>query len=180
MTLNLQNRQQLLGILAVGVVALLVCDRLVFSPLTRTWKARTARIAELKKSVTQGSTLLAREGSIRMRWDTMRTNTLSSQMSVSEGQVVKAFDRWSQDSRIGISAIRPQAKRAAEDYATLECRVDAFGNLSALTRFLYDIERDPLGLRVEVVEVTSRDNSGQQLTVGLQVSGLVLNPSETP
>jgi len=55
------------------------------------------RIAELKKSC-QGSTLIAREDSIRMRWDMMRTSPLPSQMSESEAQVVKAFDRWSQDS----------------------------------------------------------------------------------
>lgn len=180
MTLNLHNRQQLLGLLAIGMVVLLAGDRLLFAPLLRTWKARAARVAELKKSVTQGATLLERENAIWARWDTMRTNTLPPQMSESEGQLVKAFDQWSQDSRIGISAIRPQAKRGAEDYATLECRVDAFGNLPALTRFLYDIERDPLGLKVELLEITSRDNNGQQLTLGLQVSGLILNPAEIP
>jgi hypothetical protein len=61
---------------------------------------------------------------------------------------------------------------------TLECRADAFGNMQALTRFLYDVEKDPLALKVEAVEITTRDNDGQELSLALQVSGLVLGVQE--
>ena len=57
---------------------------------------------------------------------------------------------------------------------TLECRADASGSLSALTRFLYEIEKDPLALRIDSLEITARDNTGQQLSLNLQVSGLLL------
>lgn len=174
--MNLKNRQQLLGVVAVAAVALLVGDRLVFTPLVRNWKARSERIAELKKSVTQGTLLLDREKSIRERWGYMRTNTLSGEVSVAENQVLKAFDRWSQESRIGINSIKPQWKRNADDYMTLECSVEAFGSLPALTRFLYDIEKDPVALRVDAAQITARDDNGEQLTLGLQVSGLLLTP----
>ena len=59
---------------------------------------------------------------------------------------------------------------------TVECRADAFGSLQAITRFLYEIERDPLALKIESVEINARDRAGQQLSLGLQVSGLRLNP----
>ena len=177
--MNLNRRQQLLGLAAIAVLALLAGDRLLYSPLSRAWKARALQVAELKKSVTQGTQLLDREGSLRARWDSMRTNTLSGDASAAENQMLKAFDRWSQESRVGISSIRPQ-KRTDEDFQTLECRVEAFGNLPALSRFLYEIENDPLGLKVEVVEVTARDTSGEQLTLGLQVSGLYLIASAQP
>jgi phosphoribosyl-AMP cyclohydrolase len=61
---------------------------------------------------------------------------------------------------------------------TLECRADASGNIQALTRFLYDVEQDPMAFKVEIVEITSHDNNGQQLSLALQVSGLLLNPQE--
>ena len=63
---------------------------------------------------------------------------------------------------------------------TLECRADAAGSLPALTRFLYEAEKDPLALKVEAVEITARDNDGQQLSLALQVSGLLLNPPPQP
>jgi len=177
--MNISRRQQLLGILAIAVVALLAGDRLLFTPLWQAWKARSARIVQFKKQVTDGTQLLDRESSLRDKWHAMRTNTLSGEVSAVENQLLKAFDRWSQESRIGISSIKPQ-KRTADDYETMECRVEAFGSLPALSRFLYEIEKDPLGLKVEVVEIAARDTAGEQLTLGLQVSGLYLSSSAKP
>jgi hypothetical protein len=176
--MNISNRQQLLGIVAIAAVALFAGDKLVFSPLVKSWKARAAQIAELKKSVSQGTMLRDREKSIRSRWDLMRTNALSGNLFLAEDQVLKAFDRWSRASGVGISSIhpQPQGKRNANDFVTLECRADAFGNLATLTRFLYEVEKDPLAVKVDLLEITTRDNDGRQLTLGLQVSGLLLNP----
>ncbi len=178
--MNLDNRQQLLGIVAIAAVVLLAGDRLVLTPMIKLWKERSTQIAQLRKSVEQGTHLLERDKVIRERWETMRTNALSGEVSVAENQMLRAFDRWSQDSRIGINGIKPQWKRSSDDYATLECRVDASGGLPEITRFLYEIERDTLGLKLEIVEVTARDDRGQQLALALQVSGLQLNPPPLP
>jgi Tfp pilus assembly protein PilO len=176
--MNPGNRQQLLAIVAISAVALLLGDRLVLTPLVRGWEERSARITQLRRDVEQGRQLIQREQPIRSRWENMRTNTLPSQVSTAESQVLRSFDRWSQDSRISITSIKPQWKTGAEDYVTLECRVDASGTLPTLTRFLYDIEKDPLALKVDSLEITSRGDDGQQLALGLQVSGLLLNPQE--
>jgi len=175
--MNLKNRQQLLTVLAIAVVALWAGDKLIFSPLVASWKARATRIAELRASIEKGSKLLERDRSIHSHWNAMRTNTLPSAASVAEGQVFRAFERWSRDTQISITSIRPQW-RHNDDYATYECRIDASGNMPALTRFLYSVEKDSMAMKVDSVEIVSRDNDGQQLTLGLQVSGLILNPPE--
>jgi len=174
--MQINNRQQLLAIVAATGVALLVADRLVITPLKDAWKARATRILELRKAVAQGAQLRDREKMIRDRWNSMNTNTLPENVSAAENQVLRAFDRWSQDSQISIASIKPQWKQAGEDYMTYECRADAFGSLQAITRFLYEIEKDPMALKIESVEINARDNNGQQLSLGLQVSGLRLNP----
>jgi hypothetical protein len=178
--MNLGKRQQLLSIVAITAVALLAGDRLVFSPLTRVWKERTARIQQLKKDVSQGSAILERESAIRDRWQSMRTNALADEASVAQNQLIKAFDRWSQESRTGISSIKPQWKHTPEDLVMLECRVDASGSLSALTRFLYQIEKDPVGLKLDTVELSARDDNGQLIALALQVSGILLNTTSKP
>ena len=174
--MNLTNRQQILGIIAILTVGLLVGDKLIFTPLIKSWKTRTTRIAELKRVVAQGMALLERENSIRSRWETMRTNALPSNFSEAENQLLKAFDRWARASNVGISAIhpQPQGRRSSSDIVALECRADAFGNLAALSRFLYEVEKDPLAVKINLLELTSSDNDGRKLTLGLQVSGLIL------
>lgn len=177
-----RNRQQILAMVAIAAVGILAGQYLLYQPLVKAWSARAAEVASLRKSVADGTLLLKRRTGprgLQERWASMRTNTFSAETSVAENQMLKAFDRWAQDSRVAINSLKPQGKRGDDTYATLECRVDAAGNLPALTRFLYGLESDPLGLRVDTVEIAARDDKGEQLTLGLQVSGLILEPRNT-
>lgn len=174
--MKIKNRQQLLLICAVAVVGALAADRLLIRPLTSAWKARSTRIVELRKKVRDGQILIEREKNLRSRWSQMRTNTLPINRPAAEEMVLKGFDRWSQESRVSVLSINPMWKQENDDYITLDCRVEASGSLGAVSRFLYDIERDPMALRIQSIEVTARDNDGQQLALGLQVSALVLLP----
>ena len=176
--MNLKSRQQLLTISAIAVVALFAADKLLLGPLTASWKHRSARLTELRSQVAAGSSMVKRELALRATWERMRTNTLPNNPSLAEQQVLKAFDRWSQESRISVTSISPQWKHESDDFITLQCRVEASGNLQTISRFLYDLERDPMALRLESVEISARDNDGQQLALGLQVSGLVLTPPQ--
>lgn len=174
----IKNRQQMLIIVAGAAFVLLVGDHLVFSPLVSAWKSRSAEIADLRKQVTKGNDLLKRETVYRSRWENMSTNTLPFNTSLAEQQVLNAFDTWSHESSVSVNSISPQWRRDKDGYMTLECRVDAAGTISTLSRFLYALEKDPMALRVESLELTSKDKEGSQLALGLQVSGLVLLPKE--
>ena len=48
---------------------------------------------------------------------------------------------------------------------------DAAGTMKGL-----ELDKDPLAVKVDLVELTARDKEGKQLTLGLQVSGLLINP----
>jgi len=176
--MNMKNRQQVLTVVVIAVASIWIGDRFVRAPLMGSWSQRSTRIAELRKSVNDGAMLLQREQTIRNSWDHMRTNMLPINASEAENEILRAFERWSQDSRISITSIKPQWKRLEDDYVTLECRADASGSIQALTRFLYSVEQDPLALKVESLEITSRDNDGQQLSLALQVSGVILGAPE--
>ena len=174
--MNLNKRQQLLVILALAVTGLFIADKLVITPLTNSWKARSSRIARLKELVRDGTATEKQEPTLRRQWDKIRTNTLASAKPEAESQMLKAFERWSQAGGVSVTSIRPQWKEAEEDYKTLECRADVGGSLHAIMRFLFQIERDPLGVMVDSMELTTRNNEGSQLALVIQVSGLLLNP----
>ncbi|MCX8109021.1 MAG: hypothetical protein N3G20_09480, partial [Verrucomicrobiae bacterium] len=56
------------------------------------------------------------------------------------------------------------------------CRIDSSGDMGSITRFLYNMESDPLAVRVQDVDLSARDDAGQQITLAVQISGLILNP----
>lgn len=178
--MKIDNRQQLLIVLTIAAAALFAGDRLVLEPMAGWWKARSATITELRRQVNDGKRLLQREAAIRSRWDGMRTNTLPNNTSLAEEQVFKAFYSWERESGVSITDTTPQWKSDTDDYMTLNCRVEASGSLETLSRFLYDIEKGPMALKLESVELNTHDNNGQQLTLGLQVSGLALVSKQKP
>lgn len=176
--MQIKNRQQLLIIVAGTVIGLWIADALILTPLTGSWKARSVRIAELRDKVKNGEELVRRAETLTSRWTQMQTNALPNNNSEAEQKVLGKFDEWSRDARISVNSITPQWKRDSEEYQTLECRVDAAGTAGTLARFLFNVEHDPMALKIESVEINCRDKEGQNLSLGLQISGLVLNAEE--
>lgn len=173
-----KHREKLLTFVTIGVLALFAGDRFVFSPLVRDWKERTRRIAELTKDLHRGQVLLDRERAIRDRWAAMKTNALPGDTSVAQDEVVKAAYRWAKDSGIGFNGITPQRRRQDDDYVTLEFRVEPTGDIESVAKFLQEVEKDPLALKVEDLEITAKDSEGKLLSLGVRFSGLLLRPEQ--
>ena len=179
MKLNPTNRQRFLVILTAAALRLLVLDRFVFTPLVGTWRVRTAEVARLQRNVTEGRGVIARADRTQALWAEMQAQALPRDPAQAEQQLISAFDRWGRASGIELGSIKPQWKRGASSRnSQLECRVDASGSVATLSRFLFEVEKSALALRLDSVELTARDESGQKLTLGLLVSGLRLAPLE--
>ena len=107
-----------------------------------------------------------------------RANALPANASLAEQQLLKAVDSWSRSSGVEITSLMPQWKNDSTNYLTLACRVETAGDLGTLSRFLYDLEKGPLALRLDAVELSSHDNTGQKMTLGLEINGLALIPHD--
>jgi len=174
--MNLNQRQRLLGMLAITAVGLFMADKVVLTPLTNNWKARTERIAKLKAQVHDGNETLKRETALTEQWEHMKKNVFDAAKPEAESQMLKAFERWARAGGVAVSSTRTQWRESEDDYKTLECRADVSGSLAELTSFLYAIEHDSLAVKVDTMELQSRDTDGSQLALVVQVSGLLLNP----
>jgi hypothetical protein len=172
--MKIENRQQLLIALTIAVGVLYAADQVVIGPMFGWWKTRAKTVAELRTQVNNGRRLIQREAGLRSRWSQMRTNTLPDNPSLAEQQTLKAFDSWARESGADVTGITPQWNNDSPDYLTLNCRLEAAGDLGTLSRFVYDLEKDPMALKLESVEFSTRDTTGQLLTLDLQISGLVL------
>ncbi|MEN9632085.1 MAG: hypothetical protein RL077_489 [Verrucomicrobiota bacterium] len=179
MKITANNRQRMLLVGTGAALILLVGDSLIFTPLTKTWQDHSAEIVRLTTKVSDGRALMARATRMEADWKEMQSQALPKEPAQAEQVLISAFDKWGRDNAIELGSIKPQWKRGATArYSQLECRVDATGSLSALSRFLFEVEKSALALRVDSVELTARDESGQKLTLGLLVSGLRFMPLE--
>lgn len=171
--MKIANRQKWFIIVAIVVIGLFALDNILISPLQKHWETRTKEIATLQKSIAQGKGVLARGPRTQALWNEMQAGALPNDSAQAEQQVLSAFDEWGRVTGAELASIKPQWRRGSNDrYSLLECRVDASGSLSTLTRFLYEVEKSPLALRIDALELISRDEAGGRLTLGLTVSGL--------
>lgn len=167
-----QNRERLLLITALAAVGILAADKLILGPLGTLWSERSARITTLQQSIERGKSLLDRETTITRRWEDMQRTALAADDSLAEDAVLKAANRWGNDSDITFKSFKPQWIDYDEDYRAYDCRAFADGDLSSIARFIFNLETDPLAVRAEEIEVTSRDDTGDTLTLAIRFSGL--------
>ena len=178
--MNPAQRQRFLMIATLAVVGLYLADMIVFTPLGRLWSERSARIGTLRRQVADGRALIQRELGLRDRWDQLRTNTLPQEPSQAEQRLLRACDEWARASGAQIVDRMPQWKGDETAYQVLRCRLETSGSLSSLTQFLQRLEEGPLAVKLDSLQLMSRDPSGRQMTLGLQINGLVLNPPAKP
>jgi hypothetical protein len=176
---QIKNRQKFLTILTLTVIGLLVLDKIAVPPLTKLWHSRSAELASLKDQVNHGASLQRRKESLRQEWATIKSSALTNDTTLAQQQLLTGLYRWAQTSGIQIDNITPNPKQGADaSYKILDCRVDATGSIDLLSRFMYELETDPMALKVQSVEMTSKDNTGQVIGLGVQISGLILTGLE--
>lgn len=172
--MKFKNREQFLMALAIGAAGLYVAVNFLIAPMAGWWSARQTQIKNLRAKVAEGQQLVKREAAIRDRWSSMQTNSLDANVTAGERQFLRALESWSRNSGAEITSIMPQWKNDATNYFTLNCRVEASGDLGTLSRLLYEIEKGPLAVKPNDIELTARDATGQQLTLALDLNGLAL------
>jgi hypothetical protein len=180
MNINLKNRQQLLVIAAAGIIGLFILNKILITPIQNLWTARSARVADLRKKVDHGQRLISAEKALKLRWAQMQASTLTNDVTQAEQQVHRAFTRWSSASGVQIVSLvfSPWKTDSSGEYMTQDSRVEASGDIRSVKTFLQQIEQDPMALKEQTVEVSSKDANGRQIVVGLQLSALVLTPKK--
>ena len=178
--MKINNRQNFLVAVTIAVVGLFVAVNFIFTPLAGLWSDRQTQIKDLTEQIKTGKRAINSEKSTRDQWKEMRANALPATTSDAEHQVFTALTGWSRDSGAQITSIMPQWKSDSTNYLTMNCRVETAGDMGTLSKFLYALEKGPMALKLDAVELTSRDATGQQMTLGLEINGLALLHPDKP
>ena len=171
------RRQRLLLIAAIACVALLLGTQFVVRPLAAVWHSWSDRIDVAQKNLTMWGPQVTRVPELRTRWGEYKKRSLPREQQTAEGQLLGAVSRWAGANRLNVTTVKPSWRLSDEKDAksrTVQVQVTATGNLSSVAGFLYSLETDPMPLRVEDVELTTRDPKGDQLTLRLTFTGLVV------
>jgi Tfp pilus assembly protein PilO len=168
------SREKVLIIAALCLFGFFALDYFLIEPLISGWKERSKRIAQLKQSLTLGESLTMRADSIEDRWKEMQSRGLPPDRAETENKLLTSVGQWAQQGNLRITALKPRWLEDEEIGDRLEMRISGSGDLRAVTRFLYELEHDPMAVRLEEIEIQARDAKGTELDVDARVTGLVL------
>ncbi len=171
--MGIAKRERLLIIAAILCVGLLVADRFVITPLWEVWGERSESIRELKKNIASGEPLVERQKDMRERWIDMENRALPDDVSVAEGRLLGALTAWSQQSGLTPSSFKTQWT-THEDWKEIEIQSAASGDIRALYAFLEAMRKDEIPVRLKTIEITSRQDNGQDLSIRATFSSIVL------
>jgi hypothetical protein len=172
-----KNREKMLLIIVAACIGLWVVQYVLIMPVYHAWTGRQDKIHDLRTKIATGHITLASGPNIESQWNRMRTNTLSVNPTAAESQLYTNFQKWATASLVSLAGQKPEKKDSDDPaYSNEEWHADVTGSMAQIFAFLYSVESSPLGLRVDSVDLSSRDDAGQQLALGLTVSGLILNP----
>jgi Tfp pilus assembly protein PilO len=161
-----------LKIAAFGLVGFLLLDWVVISPAMASWSEQSTRIDALRQKVQRGQQLIDREDVIRRKWAQMVQANLPTEVSAAENEALQAIGRWARVSGITFASLTPRWQEHDEGYETYECRATATGTQASLSRFVYELETDPIPVNLEEYEITTRDDHGAVLTMTARMTFL--------
>ena len=166
------KREKLLLTVALLAVAILIGDRLVLGPLVNSWKIRNDKIEKLERDIAKGKTLLPRLKSSMKKWRTYVSDNLNSTNTIAEDEVLRAIENWTGDSGILLTSIKPQWQKHDDRYRTYDVRLVAEGTMREAVEFVHAIESDELPLKIEQLELASREKTGKLISVSVRFAGL--------
>ena len=116
-------------------------------------------------------TILVRRG-VEEEWRTYIESNLNSDNSIAEDAVLRAIENWRGDSGILLTSFKPQWQNHDDRYRTWNVRLVAEGTMREAVEFVHAIESDELPLKIEQLELASREKTGKLISVSVHFTGL--------
>jgi hypothetical protein len=172
----LSKRERLIVTATLAVVALLALDRYVVSPLMeccdREAALKESRLAEIQR----GRDLLDRKREITPKWREMIASGLKRDPAEAESQILHAVGDWAKDAGLKLSSMKPERLPDKRSLQEISFRAAGTGSMSAVSRFLWRLEASKVPIRVKELQLGSRKEGTDDLTLQLRLSTLYQAP----
>ena len=172
-----KSREKLLIYVVIIGLGFWLGDKFLLQPYLSSWKKRGENIKNLDKQIADGKQLIARGPSIRADWKSKRDNSLPLDNDEAGAIVANAVRTWAADAGLVLNQVVSSRARVETAFTSVEDRVEVTGNITQILRFLYQMEKDPLAIKLKTLDIDSKDN-GQTLSLAVVVSGLIITKPE--
>jgi len=170
----LSRRERYAAIGTIIAVAALVLDRFALTPVLDSWTALEAQRQDLTSKVEHGQLVLKQKPGAEATWKRRAGEGLKQSAAETEDALLHAVQDWSQDSRLALISVGAERAGRTERTPEVIVQVAGIGPMSAVARFLWDVQTARLPVKVVSMELYSRKEGTDDLSLTLHLSGLYL------
>ena len=176
----LSRREGIIGIAAAVMLAALVSDRFIITPVLKRLQQLEDRKQQLLTEVNDANSLFDRRRLMERKWQQLSTDGLNSE-SEAESRVLHAIDRWARDSLLTLTSVKPQRPSAVKKgLQEMTFSVASTGSLEAVARFIWLLEKAPLPMKITDVQLGSAGESGDEMSLQIRLSALYIGAQQSP
>jgi hypothetical protein len=172
--LSKRERQYAIG--AAGLLGGLLVYSMVVSPYFDRLAGIKDQTDKATSTISRNHKILGYQRDLKPAWNDMSAN-LSPNEAEAMSQASSDILRWGRDTRVNVTAIKPDRTITENKFVVSSFHVTASGTMASISRFVWALESAPVPLRVHEVQLKPRKEGTDDLEVQLSVS--TLSQSET-
>ena len=177
----LSKRERYIVAATLIVLAILALDRFVLTPAQARKAAMEAQTQQALTEIERARVLFARRKKLAPTWRGLLDAGLKSGPAEAESRVLHAVRDWSQEARLSLSSLRPERMADKGELREISFRASGTGPMSAVAGFLWRLENASFPIRVTELQLGTRKEGADDLSLQLRISALCQAPgTETP
>jgi type II secretory pathway component PulM len=170
----LSKRERTIVLLTGAVLALFLADRFFLTPVL----ARKARIdaesADCTLQLQKAESLFAQKKRLVPRWREMTDSGLGTGAMAAESRLLHAIRDWAQEAQLNLSSVKHERTEMEKQFQKITWRATGTGSMAAVSRFLHSIQEAALPVRIADLQIGSRQEGGDSLSIQVGVSTLCM------
>ena len=175
--MGLSKRERYIAAATVLAVLVLVGDQYALTPLLESRESQQTERAVLTEELGRAAALFRRQGLYRKKWREMVEAGMRREPPEAEGAVYHALREWSKKSGLALASVKPVKVATRGDLVEVSFQVAGAGRMAQAARFLWLVETAAMPLRIEQLQIGSRKDGVDDLSLQLKLSSICLPPS---
>lgn len=166
----MSRREKILVFVVAGLVGLFLLDWLVIQPTWSYLRNQSAENSELETQLAKANVLLDNDELIKQRWEQVLTAGLDKSEEALRSQVQQKLSVWSAEAGFDLTTLVSGRTVEGEDFHEVQFVVSGSGSLQSTVRLLEAIQRSPVPLRLVDLDLTSRDEKVDRVSLRAVIS----------
>jgi len=171
------KREKAIIAATIAALCLLVLDLYVLTPLLEKRAAAKESQARLVAELEQASSILERSRLLRPKWQRMLADGMQRDPAEAEAQLLRCLRDWADQAGVELSSLRPERSVEPSELPEVVVHSAGTGSMEAVSRLLWRVETAGIPVKIKMLQLGSRKDGTDDLSLHLKLSTLCLPPS---